>query len=560
MGVFRLLRLRVPAVVGWALLSVAAVPALHADATAERRLINGWEIHDELTVKPGSEAAVKDYFPSFLEYQDLVMFHPKFGYYASGRVNFSSDYQTFPIVLYPYFGQMIAEQMYHMWEGMRRAGTLTARDRFTIAEFGAGNGMLAESILDYFDQQTDAGGSEGWRDFAAQVRYICYDRSHALSEAQRKRNARFGARFEAREADATDPTAAIQPGSLKGVVLSNELPDAFSVHKVILSGDGTAEVAYVAGSLSRSNWEQVRREVPAGVAEAVIKGDNTVREKFLSRSPDRVYLTRKALVALLEAVAPSKEYEPIVQSLNFHEIYIPVRYIPELAAHLRRYARLYAVELARSGRGVVTYVNLGSEGFIQGAGRILKSGYVITLDYGTNWQGMMAQDAHPHLRTYGPAHQSEIQSLEPDADDQQPGERDTSNPYAGPTLNDMTTDVNFSLLEAEGKLVGLTTAYFGAQAALRTGTPISLGAPPSDREGGWLADEFFNWAASFETDGNYKLMVQQKQGTDPSYSYPGQNAEPLASDEKSLTDTQRAKLAEIEKRLGSGTQATAAAR
>jgi len=33
---------------------------------------------------------------------------------------------------------------------------------------------------------------------------------------------------------------------LKGVVLSNELLDNFSVHKVILSADGSVEAAFIA--------------------------------------------------------------------------------------------------------------------------------------------------------------------------------------------------------------------------------------------------------------------------------------------------------------------------
>ena len=42
----------------------------------------------------------------------------------------------------------------------------------------------------------------------------------------------------------------IAPGSLKGLILSNEMLDNFSVHKVILSSDGSAEVAFVVPSLS----------------------------------------------------------------------------------------------------------------------------------------------------------------------------------------------------------------------------------------------------------------------------------------------------------------------
>ena len=202
-----------------ALLPLSAALSLRADAPSRQQLENAAEVHSEIQVVAGSEAAVQQYFPSFLEYQDLIMFHPKFGYYASGRVSFSNDYQTFPIVLSPYFGQMIAQQIYHMWDGMRHSGSLGAKDRFTIAEFGAGDGELAEQILTYLDERAKADPS--WREFTDQTVYVCYDRSPALSQAQRKRNARFGSRFEAREADATDPTATIAPGSLKGIVLSN---------------------------------------------------------------------------------------------------------------------------------------------------------------------------------------------------------------------------------------------------------------------------------------------------------------------------------------------------
>ena len=526
-------------------------PHAHADAAGDRRLVNPRELHDEIHVAPGTETAVKDYFPSFLEYQDLVMFHPKFGYYASGRVSFTTDYQTFPNVLAPYFGQMIAQQMFRMWRGMRQAGTLGPREAFTVAEFGAGNGSLAESILDYLDQQAKDSPDPSWREFAAQVFYICYDRSPALSKKQRERNSRFGKRFEAREADATDPTATIPPDTQKGVVLSNELPDAFSVHKIILSADGSAEVAFVAASLFQKTWERLKKDVPAPVAETVEQGDRAIKSRFFPGKQDHTYLTRAAFVALLEALVPSKDYVSAAQSLEFSELYVPAHVIPELAEHLRRYARFYATELAKDERGVVTYINLGLEKYIQGAGRILQAGFVITLDYGSNWEGMIAQDAHPHFRTYGPAHQEENRQSDLAVDDTTSApDLDTSDPYRGPTLNDMTTDVNFSLAAAEGRLAGLTTAYFGPQAGLQTGTSITLPEPPADpQQSDAHTSEFYTWARNFHTDGNYKLMVQQKASTGAFYTYPNENSERLASDQTSLTEPQRQKAAQIEKKL-----------
>jgi SAM-dependent MidA family methyltransferase len=528
-----------------AVLCGLCTPGFSAGDPASRQLLNSWEVRDELKVAAGSETSVANYFPSFLEYQDTVMFHPKFGYYASGRVRFTVDYQTYPIALAPAFGQMIAEQIFKMWQGMRRAGTLDPKDRFTIAEFGAGNGAMAESILDYVEERSKEGG-QGWGDFAAQVLYVCYDRSPALSETQRARNARFGKRFEARQADATDPVAAIKQGSLKGIVLSNELPDAFSVHKVILSADGGAEVAFVAPSIPQAVWAGLKEALPSSLSTAVVQGDRDIRSRFFSGRQNQIYLTKAAFLGLLEAMATSIEYDSLVLALQFNELYVPVYALPDLAAHLRRYASHYAAEIAGSQRGVVTYVNLGAEQFIQGAGRILGAGYVITLDYGSNWEGILASEAHPHLRTYGPARMALNQNADFAWGDGPPGgDQDAYDPYAGPTLNDMTTDLNFGLLAAAGELAGLKTLHYGPQSGLRTGTPISLLGEGGEN----LTDEFRHWAGSFETDGNYRLMVQQKNGTDPSYSYPKQVSEPLFADPGRWTEAHAQSVFGIMKRL-----------
>ena len=521
-----------------------------AEVPSRQQLENPSELHNEIQIAPGSEQAVQQVFPSFLEYQDLIMFHPKFGYYGSGRVSFSADYQTYPIVLSPYFGQMIADQIFRMWDGMRQAGTLASADRFTIAEFGAGDGALAEQILNYLDQK--AKRDPRWHEFADQTVYICYDRSPALNESQRKRNARFGKRFEAREADATDPTATIPPGSLKGVVLSNELPDAFSVHKVILPASGAAEVAYVVPSMPAKDWSKVKTSVPVAVAEQVAAENAAIQAKFFTaKSDSTLYLSRASFVSLLESLVTTSAYEASVQPLEFHEIYVPARAIPELAEHLRRYAHLYADELAKNNRGVVTYINLGEEKFVQGAGRILGAGYVLTVDYGANWDGTMTQD-RAHLRTYGPAHQAENDHTEPfDTDaDGDPTERDTSDPYKGPTLNDITTDVNFSLMEAEGRLVGLSTSYYGRQKALATGSSASIDVIPAERQGNdALVNEYQSWLKDFKNGDSFKLMVQQKANTDVAYKYPDTEPQPLSLNENDLTPAQKQIAGAIEKVL-----------
>jgi SAM-dependent MidA family methyltransferase len=519
------------------LLLWTALPAVSQNARGP--LLNATQIHRELRVTPGSEAAVKELLPSFLDYQDIVLFYPKIGYYSSGRVSFSADYRTFPIVLAPYFGQMIGEQIFRMWQGMRAAGTLGPKDTFTIAEFGAGDGGMAESILDYIDSQSQRNADPRWRQFAEQTVYACYDRSPALSESQRQRNARFGKRFEAREGDATNPVATIPAESLKGVILSNELQDAFSVHKVILSQSGAMEAAFVAPVLPQDAWAKIQRAVPAATRDLVKKDDQTIRDKlFAGKKDSTTYLTRKSFIGLLEALAPTAEYNSDMDLLQFHEVYVPASEIPELTTHLKTFAHSYAYEIAKAGRGGVTYVNLGEGQFIQGMGHILKAGYVMTIDYGNGWDGIMPLE-FDHLRTFGP-----------NSDSTQ------SDPYHWPTLNDITTDVNFGHVADEGRLAGLRPMFYGQQQALQAGTSIVIEEPDTARN---IADadaieDYKTWVGYFRTWAAFKVMVQQKEGTDPAYAYPGTNPEPLAVQENDLTAAVRTRLAAIEKRLSGGAE------
>jgi SAM-dependent MidA family methyltransferase len=517
--------------------ALAIAGAVSTSLLAEdRQLVNGWDVRDEIKLAPGVDPAlVKDYFPSFYDYLDTVLFHPTAGYYSSGRVNFSSDYQTFPIALYPSFGQMITEHMFQMWDGMRKVGTLGPNEKFTIAEFGAGDGAMAESVLEYIDQQAAAGADPRWKEFKEQTVYACYDRSPALSEKQRKRNERFGARFDARLGDATDPGATIKPESLKGVILSNELPDCFSVHKVILSMNGSAEIAYTVPSVPMENWKKIEPTLPAAARQAITKDDQAIREKLFGGKggADRVYLSKAGFSTILDAFSASSNYEVKVNLLSFQELYVPVTTMPELAEHFRQYAHAYAYALTKGGKGMVTYINLGEGKFIKGAGAALKAGYVITIDYGSNWDGILAQE-FDHLRMYG-----------------QGSSTSQANPYHTPTLNDMTTDVNFSHLAEEGKTVGLEAIYFGPQHWLQLGTPIDLEKTPTVRT--LTADDqadFQQWAGLFYSWEVYKILVQRKEKTDPGYKYSSQFGEPLTVAEDRLTPAEHEKMAELEKKLG----------
>jgi hypothetical protein len=73
--------------------------------------------------------------------------------------------------------------------------------------------------------------------------------------------------------------------------------------------------------------------------------------------------------------------------------------------------------------------------------------------------------------------------------------------------------------------------------------------PPQRQGNDALAEEFLSWADNFRVNENYKLMVQQKDKTDNEYKYPHRISERIESDPGTLTEAQRVKADDIEKRL-----------
>src|SRR5262249_23720329 len=154
-------------------------------------------------------------------------------------------------------------------------------------------------------------------------------------------------------------------------------------------------------SLPEKTWKRVKPSVPAPVQSLV---EEASREIAHAVEPDSrvVFLSRDSFSLLLKSLAVSRDYASIVQDIDVRELYKQVDVLPDLGELLRRYARPYANALVRRGSGMITYVNLGEEQFIRGAADALRAGYVMTIDYGGNWDAITRTTAGPHLRTYGP--------------------------------------------------------------------------------------------------------------------------------------------------------------
>ncbi|MCZ6615084.1 MAG: SAM-dependent methyltransferase [Chloroflexi bacterium] len=141
---------------------------------------------------------------SFSEFMELALYWPHGGYYSEAvSERHPADFFTAPAA-HPAYGALLSLQLEEMWRVLGRPPL------FTIVEPGAGTGLLSLDILRYA-QYLDP-------EFQRAVRYCAIDRSprHRLP----------GAVLEWIRA------VGVPLRGLTGCVLSNELLDAFPVHRV----------------------------------------------------------------------------------------------------------------------------------------------------------------------------------------------------------------------------------------------------------------------------------------------------------------------------------------
>lgn len=296
----------------------------------------------------------------FAEFMALALYHPQYGYYTTrhSQLGFGGDFVT-AAHMGKDFGELLGEQLGEMW------GHLGCPDPFHLVEMGPGQGLLAETILAYL-QKAKA-------DCFAAIQYTLIEVSPALRSLQQQRLQPWS--------DLGIPLTwctleDLSPSSLTGCFFSNELVDAFPVHRVMLTETGLQEL-YVAVSEPSDNLNQ-RFQATIGPLS-----DLALAKYFTSQG--------------LELTTPP-----------------------------------YAV-------GFTTEVNLAALDWIATVAKVIRRGYVITIDYG-----------YTADRYYSPGRsQGTLQCYYQQAHH--------NNPFINVGQQDMTAHVDFTALEQEGEQYGLTS-------------------------------------------------------------------------------------------------------
>ena len=144
---------------------------------------------------------------TFAEFMRIALYHPG-GYYPNrAPIGAGGDYFTSPAA-HPAFGALICVQLRQMWQ------TLDRPNPFWAIECGAGDGILANDITAYARHQ--------FPDFAPALRYVAIDRAPAAAHAIQSHT--------------------IPIRNITGCILSNELIDAFPVHRFQIANGRPREI------------------------------------------------------------------------------------------------------------------------------------------------------------------------------------------------------------------------------------------------------------------------------------------------------------------------------
>ena len=198
-----------------------------------------------MTEMTPAEAAIREAIArqgpiTFRRFMEMALYSAPGAYYATGtgQIGAHGDYFTSPEV-HPSFGALVARQVEQVWNAMGRP------DVFAVVEMGGGSGALARDILSYAARWSP--------NFHRAIRYQILERNPEFASRQQRTIGELGSAADNVTWLVSDEFA-FQPDGIDGCFVSNELPDAFPVHRVTVN-DGTLKEIFVTvrdGTLSET--------------------------------------------------------------------------------------------------------------------------------------------------------------------------------------------------------------------------------------------------------------------------------------------------------------------
>lgn len=289
---------------------------------------------------------------TFADYMDLALYHPQWGYYSreAAEIGVQGDFFT-ASSLGSDFGELLAEQLIEMQNILKL-------EAFQIVEMGAGKGHLAKDILTHIQEK--------YPKKIQQIKYIILEKSPSLRQQQQQHLAKL------KDINIQWCTwEDLKNNSVQGCFLSNELLDAFPVHRVVMDGQDLQEILITTAEDS-----------PLGIKE---------------------------MTGTLSTTA------------------------------LKTYFETLEIDFRDYPQGYRTEVNLQMFDWLNRLKTKLKTGYILTIDY-----GYPAQKYYHPQRTDGTL-QCYFQH------------RRHNDPYVNVGVQDLTAHVDFTSLQHHGESIGLRT-------------------------------------------------------------------------------------------------------
>ena len=165
----------------------------------------------------------------FATYMDMALYDAEHGYYESGgSIGWDGDFYTSED-LHSIYGELISRQLLE-------ASGLIARDGpITIVEMGPGRGTVCRDVLAFLEREVP--------NMRSQIRYVLVERSARMIEYQRDVLQRFlSTGWLVSWRSGLD--SFLPDGGIEGVIFSNELVDAFPVHRIVIR-DGLLRECFV---------------------------------------------------------------------------------------------------------------------------------------------------------------------------------------------------------------------------------------------------------------------------------------------------------------------------